>query len=377
MRLAWFRPGTGSNSADDLVAVIDGLRATHEISVISAPAAHDFVWQASQGAFDLCVYELDDTPAHQYIWPYVLHYPGVAVLRTSSLHAGRALSLVHQHRDAHRDAEMAFADGAGRTDPPWPLLRGSWSTWRVPVLASRLTVVGDDALGVAVRESCPGACVVVTPAGVPDPQAGPAPSQQSGVRVQVIGRLSSRTVEAALRRAQQQAGAASISMTGDLQTADIVIATEWPTFGRPLTDAISGLAAGRAVIVADTASTAQWSSLDPQTWQPRAIAVTPGDVAPPIAVSIDPRDEEHSLMLALVRLAHDPALRATLGRAARAWWEQHATVRHAVEAWHALLDEARTRAVPARPAGWPAHLEADGSTLATAVLDQFGCRGRL
>jgi hypothetical protein len=372
MRLAWFRPDNDANGADDLAAVVDGLRATHEIHIIGAPAAHDFVWQAAQGAFDLCVYELDDTLGHQYIWPYLLHYPGVVVLRTSSLHSGRALSLVHQHRDADRDAEMVFADGALRTDPPWPLLRGAWSTWRVPVLASRLTVVGDDALGGAVRESCPGARVVVTPAGVPDPQAGPVPSQPaSRVRVQSAGRVSTKTVGAALLRAQQ-AGAAAIATTGDLQAADIVIATEWPTFGRPLTAALSGLAAGRAVIVADTASTARWPSFDPQTWQPRSISVRPGDAEPPIAVSIDPRDEEHSLMLALVRLANDPALRASLGRAARAWWEEHATVPRAVEAWTALLEEARTLPAPSRPAGWPPHLDADGGGLATSILEQFG-----
>ena len=377
MRLAWFRPDSGPSSGDDLAAVIDGLRATHEIHVIGAHAAHDFVWQAAQGAFDLCVYELDDTPGHQYVWPYLLHYAGVVVLRTSSLHRGRALSLVHQHRDADRDAEMAFADGAGRTDAPWALLRGSWSTWRVPVLASRLTVVSDEALGVSSRESCPGARVVVTPNGVPDPEAGPVPSPHAGgVRVQAIGQVSSKTSQAALRRAQE-AAAAPISPAGDLQTADVVIATEWPTFGRPLTGAVSALAAGRAVIVADTASTAQWPSLDPQTWQRRGISVTPGDAPPPIAVSIDPRDEEHSLVLALVRLANDPALRASLGQAARAWWKQHATVPHAVAAWRALLDEARTLAAPPRPAGWPAHLDADGSGPAASILEQFGCADRL
>ena len=77
-------------------------------------------------------------------------------------------------------------------------------------------------------------------------------------------------------------------------------------------------------------------------------------------------------MLALVRLASEPTLRASLGRAARAWWERHATVAHAVEAWKALLDDARTLPAPARPAGWPAHFDADGSGTLSAVLDQFG-----
>jgi len=370
MRLAWFRPdGTGS---DELAPIIDGLRETHDVHLIDARAAHDFVWQAAQGAFDLCVYELDDTLRHQYIWPYLLHYPGVLALRTSSLHWGRNLALVHQHRDADRDAEMVFTDGTARTDPPWPLLRGEWSTWRVPVLASRLTVVADDALGTAIGESCPSSRVVVTPTGVPDREAVAAPSQhRTGISVHVPASVPSRTIDAALRRAHQ-ASAAPITRASELDAADVVVATQWPTFGRPLVDVLSGFAAGRTVIIAETPSTAQWPSLDPQTWQPRSISVGVGYTESPIAISIDPRDEEHSLMLALVRLSNDAALRATLGRAARAWWEQHATVAHAVAAWRRLLDEARTIAAPQRPAKWPAHLDADGSGLATSILDQFG-----
>jgi len=373
MRLAWFRPDTAPDSSDDLAAVIQGLRGTHDIHVVDAREAHDFVWQAAQGAFDLCVYELDDSASHQYIWPYLLHYPGVVVLRTSSLHTWRAISLVHQHRDADRDAEMAFADGAGRPDPPWPLLRGSWSTWRAPAHASRMTVVSDEALASAVREAGSGARVVVTPAAVPDPNAGPAPSlHQTGIRLHLTGGVSRKTIDAALVRAQQ-AGAAPIAIdSGGLSAADVVIATQWPTFGRPLTAALSGFAAGRVVIVAETASTAHWPSLDPQTWQPRSLSIGLGGSEAPIAISIDPRDEEHSLMLALVRLANDAVLRASLGGAARAWWEQHATVARAVDAWRALLDDARTLPVPPRPTGWPAHLDADGSSLATAILDEFG-----
>jgi hypothetical protein len=190
--------------------------------------------------------------------------------------------------------------------------------------------------------------------------------------VRLSARVSPRTFNAALVRARQ-AGAAPISVvSGELKAADVVVAMQWPTFGRPLTDALSGLAAGRAVIVAETASTAHWPCLDPQTWQPRSPSIGAGKIEAPIAVSIDPRDEEHSLMLALTRLANDAALRAALGDAARAWWERHATVAQAVQSWTALLDDARTRPAPPRPAGWPAHLDADGSVTTTAILDQFG-----
>jgi hypothetical protein len=92
----------------------------------------------------------------------------------------------------------------------------------------------------------------------------------------------------------------------------------------------------------------------------------------PIVVTIDPRDEEHSLMLAMRRLASDATLRDRLGRAAHAWWQTHATPAHAAAAWNQILEEAASLAPPARPSDWPKHLGADGTELARAILDEFG-----
>lgn len=385
MRLAWFRP---DGATSDLDAVIDGLRETHDIRTIGAAAAHDFVWQAAQGAFDLCVYELDDSTAHQYIWPYLLHYPGVLVLRTVSLHDGRARSLVHQHRDADRDAEMAFADGAGRTDAPWPLLRGSWSTWRVPVLASRITAVADEALTAMIERECPGARVARLPAGVSDPRRGAGRSEaglkagthgavNAPMRVLVCDDGTPGAVERAIARARQAGARLELTRVATvdaaaMRDADVIVATRWPSLGRPLLAALTGAAAGKAIVVAETESTAGWPALDPQTWQPRALATGIAPPPTPMAISIDPRDEEHSLVVALTRLAGDGALRSSLGAAARTWWAQHATVAHAISAWRALLEEAITLPVPPRPPGWPAHLDADGGGLATTILEEFG-----
>jgi hypothetical protein len=154
--------------------------------------------------------------------------------------------------------------------------------------------------------------------------------------------------------------------------ADVVVATRWPSLGRPLRAALMAAAAGRSVVIAETESTAAWPALDPQTWQPRALATGVTAPAAPIAISIDPRDEEHSLVLALTRMAGDSALRASLGAAAREWWARQATVAHAVAAWQALLEEARTLPAPGRPPGWPAHLDEDASGLANSILEDFG-----
>jgi hypothetical protein len=79
------------------------------------------------------------------------------------------------------------------------------------------------------------------------------------------------------------------------------------------------MSAHKPLIVLETTSTADWPALDPQTWQPRGFTLDP-----PIVVSIDPRDEEHSLMLAIRRLSNDAALRQRLADAAYAWATSHA-----------------------------------------------------
>jgi hypothetical protein len=276
---------------------------------------------------------------------------------------------------------MAFAGGDLRTDAPWPLLRGSWSTWRVPVLASRVTAVSDDALAAAIARDCPGARVARVPTGVPDPRGNaaspPDRDARASLRVLVCEDGSPGAVERAATRARQAGASLDLVRVATAEPhavldADVVVATRWPSLGRPLRAALVGAAAGRAVVVAETESTASWPALDPQTWQPRALATGISAPGAPIAISIDPRDEEHSLVLALTRLASDHALRASLGSAARAWWAQHATVAHAVAAWRALIEEAVTLSVPPRPTGWPAHLDDDGGGLTAKIMNDFG-----
>jgi hypothetical protein len=119
--------------------------------------------------------------------------------------------------------------------------------------------------------------------------------------------------------------------------------------------------------VLETEITAGWPALDPQTWQPRGWSNQT-----PIVISIDPRDEEHSLSLALRRLATEPALRDALGSAAHEWWRRHATLDHAVQAWRSILAEAVTATPTSRPSNWPTHLTADGTERARELLSEFG-----
>ena len=361
MKLAWFRaapPDAGSCLDDDAGALIAELRATHDITVFTAANAHDFVWMHFRAPYDLCVHELDNTDAHQFIWPYLLHYGGVLRLHTQTLIDSRSAALAREGRTIDYQREVAFNQG--------------WAMLRAPLLASRLVIVPHAFTAEALMEQYPEARVRVAPAGVREAREVPE-VRGSTVTFGVLddGRLE--VVERAVQRARDGGAAAELmadaSPTRVLQEADVILALRWPTFGEPLTTAIAGMAAGKPVVVYEIETTADWPAFDPQTWQPRG---TSGGA--PIVVSIDPRDEEHSLMLAIRTLAADRELRAQIGRAAHDWWRANATIAHAADAWRTLLIEAASLAPPARPADWPAHLTADGTEGARRILAEFGER---
>jgi hypothetical protein len=286
------------------------------------------------------------------------------------LHDSRTASLQRQHRERDRALELAFGD---------------WDLITAPVLASRMTVVSDAHAAARLQRAFPVARVRVAPLGVgwaegtaqgiPQGTAeGTAQGTAQGIpqgssRVAVVDSSRDSLIQRAIRRARD--AGADVELIADsaksvLENADILIAVTWPPADE-LTIALAGMAAGKAVIVLETESTAGWPALDPQTWQPRGWTGQP-----PIVVSIDPRDEEHSLAIALRRLAADAQLRTSLGSAAHTWWQQHATLEHALQAWRSILAEAVTVTPPPRPPDWPRHLTADGTERAREVLAEFG-----
>ena len=322
MRLAWFAP-SNVDGPTDTPHLIRALGLRHQIDVIDARAAHDFVWQHARRPYDMCVYELDNTSAHQYVLPYLVHYPGITRLHCVTLQASRAGTLERERRFDDFAREFAFAH-PGVTPPmvrAWGLVApGSWPMLAVPLLSSRLTVVAHAAVAEALTADYPGVRIR---------------SVFPGVEPLVDG--------------------------GD----DTVVSLKWPVAGAPLIDAHAGFAAGRPVIVFDCPETADWPSINPQDWQPRS-------AAEPICIAIDPRDADHSLRLASGRLARDADLRLRLGTAARAWWRAHATVEQAAARFEEVLEEARNCSPPPRPDGWPAHMSEDGFARARAVLNAIG-----
>jgi len=371
MNIAWFRPTTPDRSdpLDDTAALIDELRSTHAIDVVIEAGAHDFVWRHVQKPWDLCVYELDNTIAHQFEWAYLLNYAGVVMLKSPAVQNSWGATL---SREGRLDEYMAGFRFETATAPP---------EVRLPLLASRSVVVPYAALAQSLQEEYPDAHVRFAPACSGPRGSAPLKSNDQSradlpgprsIKFGLLDRGRRDVVERAFQRARDAGANIDLLKGGSaariLTECDAVVALTWPPFETPLTPALAGMAAGKPVVAMEIEVTAEWPALDPQTWRSRGLVST----AAPIAVTIEPRDEEHSLMLAMRRLATDPALREQLGHAAHAWWQTHATPAHAAAAWNQILQEAASLSPPSRPPDWPKHLGADGTELARAILNEFG-----
>jgi hypothetical protein len=359
MRIAWFagRSTADAHPLDDTRSLLDELaHRRHVVELYDQARAHDFVWQQWRRPFDACVYELSDSTASAFIWPYLLHYPGIVRLRSSRLRASRRRWLRHHRRTGDDRTEALFA--------------GS-DALRIPLTAARLVVVGDPCAAQALQDVYPWARIRHAVVGFAAPVRAARLPQRT---VPVIGLAAAPSRELVLRAVQRARAAGSVmDLRVDLPTAstladcDAVVALEWPPRPEPPPGALFAMAAGRPAVVYEVPATAAWPALDPQTWGPRG-----SSGREPIVISLDARDDEHSLMLALRRLAGDAALRQDMGRAAGAWSQSAATVPHAADAWDRIVAEAATLEPPPRPADWPAHLTADGTARARELLAEMG-----
>ncbi|HTI40331.1 MAG TPA: hypothetical protein VL693_00795 [Vicinamibacterales bacterium] len=331
MRIAWFRADApdARNLLDDTAPLIDELRSAHDIDVIVEANAHDFVWRQTLRPWDICVYELDHTRPHAFIWAYLINYPGVVMLRSMAV--------------AHL---------------------------RVPLFASRCIVTTTTAAADLLRARYDNIHVRVVPLGVAAANDGTHRSGGAAKLLVVDDRDRGRdVVRRALERARD-AGATFELLAADapVHACDVLISPEWPPFRHVATTVLAGMAAGKAVVTMEMDATADWPAMDPQTWRPRGI----GADQLPIVVTVDPLDEEHSLLLAVRRLSSDAALREQLGHAAHAWWKQHATPAHAAKVWNHILEEAVGLNPPPRPNDWPQQFSRDGTELAREILTEIG-----
>ena len=162
-----------------------------------------------------------------------------------------------------------------------------------------------------------------------------------------------------------------------VSAADVCVCLEWPPGRHALMGLVESLAAAKPAIATDLADQVDIPSLDPRDWHCRPPASPhgqPEDSASDAAcVSIDILDENHSLRVAMSRLARDPTLRATLGRSAQALWEGRFSFDRLVRDVESAIARALSVSPSeVRPAALPAHLQADGTARVRSLLAPFG-----
>jgi glycosyltransferase involved in cell wall biosynthesis len=155
-----------------------------------------------------------------------------------------------------------------------------------------------------------------------------------------------------------------------IAAADVVLNLRWPSAGETSGPWLRGLALGRPTVIIDLPHQTHVPALDPRTWRRHApcedLSADADQRA--VTVAIDMLDLNHSLQLAMRRLATDPALRARIGGAGRRWWEQEHTVEKMIEGYEAAFADASSRPDPDPAAEWPSHLVPDPTSAVSRVL---------
>src|SRR5687768_9651687 len=178
MRLAWFSPvpPVPSGIAACSAGLVAALGAEHAIDVYVdepvtrlAPAtrsAHEFVWRHRRDPYDLTVYQLGNSSHHDYLWPYLFRYPGLAVLHDAHLHHARAAALLRQRRADDYRAEFAANQPGVSADAAELAIAGfhshlhyQWPFTRLIVSASRVTAVHSRAVRDELRADLPDATI--------------------------------------------------------------------------------------------------------------------------------------------------------------------------------------------------------------------------
>ena len=396
--------------------------------------AHDFIWKHQRHPYDLTVYQLGNATCHDYIWPYLFRFPGLVVLHDGQLHFARARLLLQQKRYSDYRAELRFNHPDVRADVADLGITGLlgslhyfWPMLRTVVEASRCVAVHSPGLAAELREEFPEAAIADLKMGVPAGTPGSSPGAlrarhslpaipEDAVVFAAFGRITpekrisqilralaaigepeppmhlllvgeSTTYYDALEEARSLEVSDQVTLTGfvddadladHLECADVCLCLRWPS-GREISASwLRCLAAGKATIVTDLTHTVDVPSLDLRSWKPLyAPQINEGatEVRPvePICVSLDILDEDHSLRLAMRRLAQDDALRAQLGRQARTYWQRHHTLDHMLGDYESLIG--RALEAPPPVGKLPAHLRPEGIEHALALTTGGGFEG--
>jgi hypothetical protein len=157
-----------------------------------------------------------------------------------------------------------------------------------------------------------------------------------------------------------------------IAAGDVSLNLRWPTALETSGPWVRSLALGRATVIVDLAHQGHVPALDPRTWRRHAPCEDPSSGADgaAVTVAVDILDEDHSLRLAMRRLAVDQELRDRLGREGRRFWQREHTVERMEGDYVRAIARALDRPVPTP--NLPAHLRPDPLEAAERLLAPFG-----
>jgi glycosyltransferase involved in cell wall biosynthesis len=388
-------------------------------------SAHDFVWQHQQRPYDLTVFQVGNSSHHDYQWPYLFRYPGLTVLHDVHLHHARAAALLRTFRAGDYRTEFVWNHPGTNADMAELAVAGfdnhlyyAWPMTRLVVRATRLAAVHGVALAARLRDEIPDARITAirlgqgTPLSVEEAtDAGSRARARYGIAPDAIvfgcygglspdKRLPQVLAAFAATRAyvptahlllagavpdhydlrsdiERHGLSAHVTLTGylapddaftaSIAACDVALNLRWPTAREVSGPWLRCLAAGKPTVIVDLAHLTDVPTLDPRSWRPN---VASSRASSPCAVAIDILDEDHSLRLAMRRLGTDPLARATLGRAARAYWHDSHSIDAMVADYRQLIADAVRH--PISPLPLPPHLLDDARGTLERLMAPFG-----
>lgn len=429
------RSGIATNSAELVAALerefaID-VFVDQALGNPRALPAHDFVWRNHKQPYDLTVYQLGNSSHHNYEWPYLFRHPGLVVLHDTHLHHARAASLLREKRAGDYRAEFRAGEPNVNADVAELGVAGfdshlyyMWPMTRLVIEASRVTAVHSRGSAVDLRQDFPTATIemIQLSQGMPvDDErqgrarrtmrerygiaadamlfgvfGGLAPDKRVPQILDALSATASAVPSAHLLLAgapaahfdvvseiRRRALSARVTMTGYVDTdddltdciaaCDVSLNLRWPTAGEVSGPWLRALAAGKPTITIDLAHMWHVPSLDPRTWTVNGGPGNRGAGGPAeaVTVAVDILDEDHSLRLAMRRLATDAALRASLGAAARDYWMREHSLERSLEDYRRVIAMALDRKSAARPS-LPPHLLNEGDRRLHDLLRPLG-----
>jgi glycosyltransferase involved in cell wall biosynthesis len=411
------------------IPVARGSDAGPQTGAVRTLGAHDFVWRHARGHYDLPIYQLGNSQAHDFVWPYLFQFPGLVVLHDARLHHARAAALLRRRRHAEYRQEFAYSHPDVSPDAAELAVHGfdgayyyHWPMHRAVMDAARLVATHSPGVMNLLRDAHPARNVMHIALGHGLALADPASARRAfrarlGIpdEALVFGVLGTAAPEKrivqilrAFATARQWAPDARLLFAGHVDpllgldhllhafglqdvahragrrdegefdqavvSCDVGLNLRWPTAREVSGPWLRMLSAGLPTVIIDAVHHLDVVTLDPRTWRCHEPSsdVGPDPEARAVAVGIDILDEDHSLRLALRRLGSDAELRQRLGGAARAHWESNHTVSHMVAGY----DRAIARALGLQPpeVALPAHLrpapERHAHSLIRGMLDQ-------